>query len=1628
MAFPGAGAYGSQQHQNSYPPSGPPMPMYGQGFPPPQQQQYPPQGYAPFPSQSPQYPPQSPPPPQGYGYQSPPPPMYNGGYQQPPPPNYGYNQPGPQGGPPPPQYGGRPPMPNVNSNSYVHGNPNAPPPPPQTMQSFGNGAPTNYGYQYSSCTGSRKALLVGINYFGQRGQLRGCINDVKNMSTYLNNHFNYKREDMVILTDDQQNPMSQPTKQNILRAMHWLVKDAKPDDSLFFHYSGHGGQTPDLDGDEDDGYDEVIYPVDFRVNGHIVDDEMHLIMVKSLPPGVRLTAIFDSCHSGSALDLPYIYSTQGVLKEPNLAKEAGQGLLGIVSAYARGDMGGMASTAMGFFKKATTGDSAYEKALQTKTSPADVIMWSGSKDEQTSQDAQIGGEATGAMSWAFITALKKNPQQSYVQLLNNIRDELASKYTQKPQLSCSHPLGETDFLSTIFSLPSQDLCIFCATRLHFSELQPFRRDTASRRLIQSSTRARRPAAAAAAVQEDVDGVQHVDRVIQRRPSLEAPKIIRRPRLPWNVPREEPKLSPSSAYRSSSTGFGDIRRLVPEKKGGDRTTGVPNSDNNFEDAAGERAGNRSKLQPSGIGLSTNPLNARGGWTSDASAELTQDEEKIKQELSRTSQVPMRELSFHRRKPRERAWPEKRWGTRQEASNRSLDEKVRKVDTAKESIADETLPERYGDYKCIDCGRRNKYQNNKVCFNCHASPPDHNSQTHDGSEIPGLDHLVLRRFGSWDCSCGETNYPTRKACHFCGKHRDLSRISSQIAQIEDGVVLKDVVSGIREDGIETAWQWKHLRRRTNAEGNSQLQVRQESQEVTSDIAPESEARRIVQERADRLQQSQDGKFVGFLPTQDYMPSAEQKQTRINSPLSERTGLEDWQTATSATNGSWFQEQQDWSDTHQSLVDYSSVRTVQPESRVQQAGPDTRAPKWKMPETSEDAEPIAKTYRGLQSAPDRNRAKDRQRAQRNTRDSYNDYDDIDEATVSRIERKRQRKKEKLAEKSLGPPTPILLPEYISIGNLAAALRVRAEDFTSKMRSLGFDETSNDHVLDAETAGLIASEFNFEPIALHKENAVEDLVALAPAEDKTFLLQRPPVITIMGHVDHGKTTLLDWLRKSSVAASEHGGITQHIGAFTVPMPSGKIITFLDTPGHAAFLSMRQRGANVTDIVILVVAADDSVKPQTIEAIKHAQAAKVPMIVAINKIDKPDSDIERVKQDLARHGVDIEDFGGETQVVCVSGKTGQGMEELEDSAVALADILDMRAETDGQAEGWVLEATTRKAGRVATVLVRRGTIVPGSVLVAGSTWARVRSLRNEAGVSISSVGPGTPVEIDGWREQPEAGDEVLQAPDEQRAKAVVELRLARAEKEKMATDVLAVNEARRLEQEKREEAASADSSSDTKAKTPPQSTGIIEIPFIIRGDVSGSVEAVVNSISSLGNSEVRPIILRSAVGPIAPTDVDHAAVAKGHIISFNTPVDGTIRRMAEAAGVSILDQNIIYRLTDDVKAKLEEVLPALLTTRVVGEAEVAEVFEINVKGRVTVPIAGCRIRNGVISRGTKIRVLRDGEVVYDGFLSSLKNQKKDVTEMRKGGECGMGFEGFSDFKAGDQVQCYEEKSEKRRL
>ena len=328
-------------------------------------------------------------------------------------------------------------------------------------------------------------------------------------------------------------------------------------------------------------------------------------------------------------------------------------------------------------------------------------------------------------------------------------------------------------------------------------------------------------------------------------------------------------------------------------------------------------------------------------------------------------------------------------------------------------------------------------------------------------------------------------------------------------------------------------------------------------------------------------------------------------------------------------------------------------------------------------------------------------------------------------------------------------------------------------------------------------------------------------------------PVVTIMGHVDHGKTTLLDWLRKSSVAAQEHGGITQHIGAFVVKMSSGKQITFLDTPGHAAFLSMRQRGANVTDIVVLVVAADDSVMPQTVEALKHATAAKVPIIVAINKVDKEDARVDQVKADLARHGVEIEDYGGDVQVVCVSGKTGQGMPDLEENIVTLSEILDVRAETDGMAEGWVLESSVKQTGKAATVLVKRGTLRPGDLIVAGKTWARIRSLRNEAGTELAEAPPGTPVEVMGWRELPDAGEQVLQAPDEGKAKTAVDYRLEMAEREQSSMQ-LAEQEQRQRDKAAAAAAAETDASGEAEVVGPAE-PGVLCQNFTVRADVVGS-------------------------------------------------------------------------------------------------------------------------------------------------------------------------------------------------
>ncbi|KLO99609.1 related to translation initiation factor IF-2, mitochondrial [Fusarium fujikuroi] len=642
----------------------------------------------------------------------------------------------------------------------------------------------------------------------------------------------------------------------------------------------------------------------------------------------------------------------------------------------------------------------------------------------------------------------------------------------------------------------------------------------------------------------------------------------------------------------------------------------------------------------------------------------------------------------------------------------------------------------------------------------------------------------------------------------------------------------------------------------------------------------------------------------------------------------------------------------------------------------------------------------------------------------------DDFDEDSIRRWEARQRKKAEKEARKRLeeateAAPVPIFLPEYISISNLAGALQIRIADFLHDLESMGFEDLTEETIMTGDTAALVAQEYGYDPTV--DTGSQRDLQPRPAPEDPSLLPSRPPVVTIMGHVDHGKTTLLDWLRKSSIAAQEHGGITQHIGAFVVQMSSGKQITFLDTPGHAAFLSMRQRGANVTDIVVLVVAADDSVMPQTLEALKHATAAKVPIIVAINKIDKEDARVDQVKADLARHGVEIEDYGGDVQVVPVSGKTGKGMQDLEENIVTLSEILDVRAEADGMAEGWVLESSIKQTGKTATVLVKRGTLRLGDIIVAGKSWAKIRGLRNEAGVEIPEAPPGTPVQILGWRELPDAGEQVLQAPDEGKARTAIEYREEMAERLESSKQ-LAEQEQRQREKEAAEEAAAAAEAEGTEAEPAKTEPGIIYQNFIVKADVAGSVEAVCGTVQELGNNEVQSKLLRSGVGAISEYDVDHAAASKSIIVNFNMPILPHIRQRAEEAGVRIIDHSVIYHVVDDVKSALSDLLPHTITNKVLGEADVLQVFGINVRKRVQKNIAGCKIRNGTIKRTSMVRVIRGGEVVYDGKIDTLKHVKKDVMEMGKGTECGIGLEDFQELQIDDQIQTYEVIKERRTL
>jgi len=545
---------------------------------------------------------------------------------------------------------------------------------------------------------------------------------------------------------------------------------------------------------------------------------------------------------------------------------------------------------------------------------------------------------------------------------------------------------------------------------------------------------------------------------------------------------------------------------------------------------------------------------------------------------------------------------------------------------------------------------------------------------------------------------------------------------------------------------------------------------------------------------------------------------------------------------------------------------------------------------------------------------------------------------------------------------------------------------------------------VIDADTAQLVAEELGHTVKRVAESDVEEGLFDTPDVSDN--LKARPPVVTIMGHVDHGKTSLLDAIRKANVASGEAGGITQHIGAYQVTAPSGAKITFIDTPGHAAFTQMRARGAKVTDIVILVVAADDGVMPQTIEAINHAKAAKVPMIVAINKVDKPDAKPERLRTELLQYEVQVESMGGETLEVEVSAKERRNLDKLLDAIALQSEVLELKANPEREAEGTVIEAKLdRGRGPVATVLVQRGTLHTGDIVVAGSEYGRVRALISDLGSSIAEAGPSVPVEVLGFNGAPEAGDRLAVVPNEARAREITEYR-QRQKRERMAVRV----------------GAARGSLSDMMSQL--KSSGRKEFPLLVKGDVQGSVEAIISSLEKLGTDEVGARIIHSGVGGINESDVTLAEASGAAIIGFNVRANKEARDAAERVGNDIRYYNIIYDLVDDIKQAMSGLLAPTLREDRLGEARILQVFAVSKVGKV----AGCLVQDGKVERGASVRLIRDNVVIHEGKLSTLKRFKDEVKEVGSGQECGMAFENYQDMREGDIIECYRVQEIRRSL
>jgi translation initiation factor IF-2 len=616
-----------------------------------------------------------------------------------------------------------------------------------------------------------------------------------------------------------------------------------------------------------------------------------------------------------------------------------------------------------------------------------------------------------------------------------------------------------------------------------------------------------------------------------------------------------------------------------------------------------------------------------------------------------------------------------------------------------------------------------------------------------------------------------------------------------------------------------------------------------------------------------------------------------------------------------------------------------------------------------------------------------------------------DDDERTrsVASYRRHLQRVNKGAQAQPAGPagPREVIIPETITVSELANRMARRAVDVIKVLMKNGMMATVND-VIDADTAELVAAEYGHTVKRVAESDVLEGLKGAAD-EDAT-LAPRPPVVTVMGHVDHGKTSLLDALRKTDVVAGEAGGITQHIGAYQVTLKGGQKITFLDTPGHAAFTAMRARGAKVTDLVILVVAADDGVMPQTVEAIAHAKAARVPIIVAINKIDKGDANPTRVKTELLQYEIQVEDMGGETQAVEVSATKGIGLDKLEEAILLQAEILDLKANPNRVAEGAVVEAKLdRGRGPVATVLIERGTLKVGDIVVAGSEWGRVRVLQNDRGETVASAGPSMPVEVLGLSGAPEAGDEFVVVENDARAREVTEYRSRKRREQRQAS--------------------SSRQTLDQLLKT--RETGEKRmLPIVLKADVQGSSEAIQGALHKLSTDEVGVQVLQSGVGGITESDIILAHASGAAVIGFNVRADKLARERAKRDGVEIRYYNIIYNVVDDVKAVLSGMLAPELREKFLGNAEILEVFTISKVGKV----AGCRVTEGVVRRGAKVRLIRDNVVIHEGELSTLKRFKDEVREVQSGQECGMAFANYQDMQKGDVIEAFEVETIQRAL